>query len=100
LFIAGTVATNDRGEVVGKGDIKAQTKQALENIKAVIEAAGGTLQDVTKATVYLTDLGGYSGMNEVYKTYFSTDPPARATVRTDLVSPDFMIEIEAIAVIG
>jgi len=100
LFIAGTVATNSKGEIVGKGDIKAQTRQTLENIKAVIEAVGGTMRDVTRTTVYLTDFSNYAGMNEVYKTYFPSDPPARATVRADLVSPDFLIEIEATAVLG
>lgn len=100
LYIAGTVASNERGEIVGKGDIKAQTRQVLENIKAVIEAAGGTLRDVTRTTVYVTNLTNYPGMNEVYKTYFPTDPPARATVHAGLVNPDYLVEIEATAVIG
>jgi len=100
LFIGGAVATNERGEIVGKGDIKAQARQALENIKAIVEAAGGTLRDVTRTTVYLTDLGNYNGMNEVYRTYFPVEPPARATVRVDLANPEFLIEIEATAVLG
>ena len=99
LFIGGAVATNERGEIVGKGDIKAQARQALENIKAIVEAAGGTLRDVTRTTVYLTDLANYNGMNEVYRTYFPVEPPARATVRVDLANPDFLIEIEATAVL-
>jgi 2-iminobutanoate/2-iminopropanoate deaminase len=85
---------------VGKGDIRAQTRQALENIKALVEAAGGTLMDVTQLTVYLTDLANGSGMNEVYRTYFPVDPPARATVRVDLGHPDFLVEIQGTAVIG
>jgi 2-iminobutanoate/2-iminopropanoate deaminase len=100
LFIGGAVATNERGEIVGKGDIKAQARQALENIKAIVEAAGGTLRDVTRTTVYLTDLASYNGMNEVYRTYFPVEPPARATVRVDLANPEFLIEIEATAVLG
>ena len=100
LFVAGTIATNEHGEVVGKGDIKVQTRQVLENIKAVVEEAGGTLADVTRTTVYLTDYAHYSGMNEVYSSYFSTDPPARATVRVSLRNPDVFIEIEATAVLG
>jgi 2-iminobutanoate/2-iminopropanoate deaminase len=99
LFIGGAVATNERGEIVGKGDIKAQARQALENIKAIVEAAGGTLRDVTRTTVYLTDLGNYNGMNEVYRTYFPVELPARATVRVDLANPEFLIEIEATAVL-
>lgn len=100
LFIGGAVATNDHGEIAGKGDIRAQTRQALENIKAIVETAGGTLGDVTRTTVYLTDLANYTGMNEVYRTYFPVEPPARATVRVDLANPDFLIEIEATAVLG
>lgn len=100
LYLSGLVATNERGEIVGKGDIRAQTRQVLENMKSLVEAAGGTLQDVTQATVYITDLGNFSGMNEVYQTYFPVDPPARATVRVGLVNPDFLVEIQSTAVIG
>src|SRR5574341_1261826 len=70
LFIGGAVAMNERGGIVGKGDIRMQTRQALENIKSLVETAGGTMRDVTKMTVYLTDLENYAGMNEVYRTYF------------------------------
>jgi 2-iminobutanoate/2-iminopropanoate deaminase len=100
LYTYGAVAFNARGELVGKGDIRAQTRQALDNVKALVEAAGGTMQDVTQTTVYLTDLQNGPGMNEVYASYFPVDPPARATVRVDLGHPDFLIEIQAIAVIG
>jgi reactive intermediate/imine deaminase len=100
LYIHGAVAFNDRGEIVGKGDIRAQTKQALENIKALVEEAGGSLIDVAQTTVYLTDFADGPGMNEVYRTYFPVDPPARATVRVGLGHPDFLIEIQATAVIG
>jgi len=99
LYIGGAVAHDARGQLVGKGDIRAQTRQALENIKALVEAAGGTLLDVTRTTVYLTDLANYAGMNEVYGTYFPVDPPSRATVRVDLGNPDFLVEIQATAVV-
>jgi len=100
LFIGGAVALNERGMIVGRGDIRVQTRQALENIKALVEAAGGSLRDVTRATVYLTDLDNYAGMNEIYGQYFAVEPPARATVRVDLANPDFLVEIEATAVLG
>ena len=99
LFVAGTVSINEHGELVGKGDIKTQTKQVLENIKKVIEAAGGTMQDVTRTRVFLTDFSNHAGMNEVYRTYFPVDPPARSTVRVGLANPDYLIEIEATAVL-
>jgi len=100
LYIHGAVALNERGEIVGKGDIRAQTRQALENIRALVEAAGGSLLDVTQATVYLTDFADAPGMNEVYRSYFPVDPPARATVRVGLGHPDFLIEIQSTAVVG
>lgn len=100
LFLHGAVAFDEHGKLVGKGDIRAQTRQALENIKALVEAAGGTMQDVTQTTVFLTDFKNGADMNEVYRIYFPVDPPARATVRVELGHPDFLIEIQAIAVIG
>ena len=100
LFIGGAVALDEHREIVGRGNIREQTRQALENMKAIVEAAGGSLRDVTRTTVYLTDLANYDGMNEVYRTYFPVEPPARATVRVDLANPAFLIEIEATAVLG
>ncbi len=100
LFVGGAVGLNANGELVGRGDIRAQTRQALENIKALVEAAGGTLRDVAQTTVYLTDLAHYAPMNEIYAGYFPVEPPARATVRVDLANRDFLIEITAVAVLG
>lgn len=100
LFIGGAVATDAKGEIVGRGDIRLQTRQALENVRALVEAAGGTLADVAQTTVYLTDVANYGAMNEVYGTYFPTDPPTRATVRADLANPDFLIEITAVAILA
>jgi len=99
LYIGGAVAHDARGQLVGRGDIRAQTMQALENIKALVEAAGGTLLDITRTTVYLTDLANYAGMNEVYGTYFPVEPPSRATLRVDLANPEFLVEIQATAVV-
>jgi reactive intermediate/imine deaminase len=99
VFFAGLVATNEKGELIGKGDIRAQTRQILENMKIVAETAGCSLKDVTKTTVYLTDFANYAGMNEIYGQYFPQDPPARATVGAALINPDFLIEIDAYAVI-
>jgi reactive intermediate/imine deaminase len=99
VFVAGIVALDASGNIVGKGDIKAQTRQVLENIKELVAAAGGTLSDVTKTTVYLTDFGNYASMNEVYREYFANSPPARATVKVELFNPSFLVEIDAIAVV-
>lgn len=99
LFVAGIVAMDVSGNIVGDGDIKAQTRQVLESIKELVGSAGATLSDVTKTTVYLTDFGNYAGMNEVYREYFAEAPPARATVKVELLNPRFLVEIDAIAVV-
>lgn len=100
IFTAGCVALNEKGEMVGRGDIAAQTKQTLENIKRILENAGATLDDVVKTTVFLTDLRHYDKMNEVYGEYFKDKRPARSTVKAELALEGLLIEIEAIAVKG
>ena len=100
VFVAGQAALDAAGTVVGEGDIRRQTEQTLENIRLTLEAAGATLDDVVKTTVYLTDVAYYGGMNEVYRRYFPVNPPARATLLTGLVVQGLLVEIEAIAVIG
>ncbi len=100
VFVSGMVSLNAKGEIVGRGDIGAQTRQVLDNVQAVIEAAGAKMTDIAKTTVYITDLANFAAMNEIYKSYFSTEPPARATVKADLVNKDFLVEIDAFAVIG
>jgi reactive intermediate/imine deaminase len=97
IFLAGNAALNSEGKLVGEGDIRAQTEQTLANLKAAVEAAGGTLDDIVKTTVYLNDVGNYAGMNEVYGRYFPNDPPARATLITGFVVDKMLVEIEAIA---
>jgi len=100
VFCAGLVATDKAGNVVGVNDIKAQTRQILENMREVLTAGGASFADVTKTTVYLTDIANYGGMNEVYREFFLKEPPARATVKADLLNKDFLIEIDAFAVPG
>ncbi len=96
LFVAGQLPINPAtGEV--KGDIKIQTRQSLENIRAILTAAGASMQDVVKTTVYLKDLNDFSSMNEAYKDFFSTDPPARACVEVSNLGRGSLIQIEAIA---
>jgi aminoacrylate peracid reductase len=100
VFVAGMLALNEKGEMVGRGDIRTQTRQVLENVKAMVEAGGGKMSDIAKTTVYITDMANFAAMNEVYKSYFPSEPPARATVKADLVNKDFLVEIDAFAVIG
>lgn len=79
--------------------IAAQTEQALENLKAVLEAAGSSLEHVVKVNVYLANVEDYEGMNTVYRRYFPTERPARATVGSKLVRPDLLVEIEMVALL-
>jgi len=96
IFVSGSGGFVDKDGRELKG-IEAQTKQCLENIKQVLEAAGSSLSDVVKTTIFLVNTSDFTQMNEVYKKYFSKDRPARSTVVTGLVRPDMLIEIECIA---
>ena len=102
VFVSGQVSRNAQGETVGKGDIKAQTRQTLENVKAVLEVAGATMDDVCKVTVFVTNLEEhFSQIHEVRAQYFKTDYPASTLVEVKaLANKDLLIEIEAIAVIA
>jgi len=98
LFVSGQIPIDPKtGEVV-KGGIKEQTRQVLENIKAVLEAASYTLNDVTMAFVFLADMNMFPEYNEVYAQYFKEKPPARVTVQAARLPRDVLIEIAVIAV--
>ena len=100
VFVSGQVARNAQGELVGKGDVKAQTRQVLENVKAVLETAGATMDDVVKVTVFVTNVEDhYTAIHEARAEFWQTDFPASTMVEvSSLVSKDMLIEIEAIAV--
>ena len=80
------------------GDIRAQTARVLENVKAVLEAAGASLDRVVKTTVFLADMNDFAAMNEVYATFFSENKPARSTVQAAHLPRDARVEIEVIAI--
>ena len=79
--------------------IEAQTTQTLENLKAVLEAAGTSLEYVVKATVYLANIQDFEAMNQVYRRYFPTNPPARTTVGVKLAREDLLVEMEMVALL-
>lgn len=96
LFTAGAVGQDVSGKV--PADIREQTRHVLENLKAVLAAAGTDLNHVLKVTVFLTDMNEFAAMNEVYRSYFSGDLPARSTIGvTALARPELRVEIEMIA---
>lgn len=97
VYVSGTLALDSEGKTVGIGDVKAQTRHVIESIKSVLEAAGGSLRDITFNHIFLADLKDYAAMNEVYREYFPSDQPARYCIRADLVKPEFLVEIASIA---
>jgi enamine deaminase RidA (YjgF/YER057c/UK114 family) len=91
----------DRDGRLAVGDVRAQTQQALDNIRALIEEAGGTMDDVVKCTVYVTDRADWQPMNEVYFKNFTRDPPHRVScIVSGLGSPECLVEIDATAYLG
>ena len=97
IFTAGQVGWNHKGELVGIGDVRAQTRQVLKNIKSILAEGGATFSDVVKCNVYLADIRHFQVMNEEFARAFPTEPPARTTVQAALAEPEMLVEIEAIA---
>ena len=97
LFGSGQIAIDPAtGELV-RGDIKAQTRRVMENIKAILESSGYTLKDVVKVTVFLKNIEDFKDFNEVYGEYFREGPPARTTVEVSRLPKDVLIEVDFIA---
>jgi 2-iminobutanoate/2-iminopropanoate deaminase len=97
VFVSGQLALRpDHGEIVGDS-IEEQTEQVFTNLKAILEAAGSGLDRLVKTTVFLTDLGDFAGMNEVYARHVGEVPPARATIEVSALPSGAKVEIEAIA---
>ena len=97
LFTAGQIPLDpDTMEIVGNTAAE-QTRQALTNARAILEAAGYTLADVVKATVFIRDMGEFGNINEVYQTFFTTEPPARSVVEVSRLPKDVLVEIEIVA---
>lgn len=97
VFLSGQIPAHPQtGELV-TGDIQAQCVRVLENLKLVLDAAGLTLEDLVKTTVFLKNMGDFAKMNETYGSYFKNAPPARTTVEVARLPRDVQIEIEAIA---
>jgi 2-iminobutanoate/2-iminopropanoate deaminase len=97
LFASGQVALDPRNNEFIGGDIRQQTERAMENIKAVVEAAGSNLHHIVKTTVFLKDMNDFAAMNEAYGKYFTAAPPARSTVQVARLPKDALVEIEVIA---
>jgi 2-iminobutanoate/2-iminopropanoate deaminase len=100
LYTAGQIAiVASTGKLI-EGDIKAQTRQTVKNLEAVLIAGGASLSSVVKTTVYLKDMNEFSAMNEEYAEFFGSSAPARSTVEVARLPRDVRVEIEAVAVVG
>ena len=97
LFISGQVGVNPKTKTMVNGSIEAQTRQTLQNIGAILGAAGLSFEKVVKVTVFLADMKDFIKMNNVYATYFKTNTPARTAVQAQLPVADAVVEIDAIA---
>jgi len=99
VFISGQIPLHPQtGEIVGETAAE-QARQVLQNLQAVLQAAGASLQNVVKTTIFLTDLGQFAAVNAVYAEFFPHDPPARSTVQVAALPRGVQVEIEAVAVV-
>src|SRR5882672_1212988 len=100
VFISGMTSRRADGSIAGVGDIEAQTRQVCENLKSAVEAAGGTMDDICRVDVYVRNMEHFDKIHKVRREYFKAPPPASTMVEvTKMTSPDYLIEISAIAVI-
>jgi len=97
IFTAGQVAFDPATGQIVEGDVARQTARVMENLKAIVEAGGSSLDQAVKATVYLKDMNDFAAMNEVYVRYFPKNPPARTTVEVARLPKDLRVEIDLIA---
>jgi 2-iminobutanoate/2-iminopropanoate deaminase len=97
LFCSGQIALDPASGQMVAGDVRAQADRVLRNLQGVVEAAGGTLRNVVKTTIYLKSIDDFPVVNEVYATFFPADPPARSTVQAARLPKDALVEIEAVA---
>ena len=98
IYVSGTLAQGPDGVIVGNGDIAAQTRRIIERMREVLGAAGSSLDQVVAVTVYLKSAADFAAMNDVYKTFWTANPPTRTTVITGLVLPDALVEMSMVAV--
>jgi reactive intermediate/imine deaminase len=100
VYISGQIAHDKTGRLVGPGDAKSQGEQVYQNIKAIVESCGGTMQNIVRITTYVTSLAYRSIMVEIRAKYFPKDPPASTfLVVSSLADPAFLVEVDAIAVL-
>ncbi len=100
LYLSGQVGALPGTRQLAAGGVAAETRQAMENIRQVLEYAGSSLNQVVKCTVFLLNISDYAAMNEVYASFFESDPPARSTLAASGLALGAQVEIECIALVG
>ncbi|NOY05863.1 MAG: RidA family protein [Chlorobi bacterium] len=98
LFVSGQLGLDPASGAFAADDVAGQTRQALANMRAILEAGGFTMEDVARCTVFLKSMDDFAAMNEVYATFFPSDPPSRAAVEVSRLPKDALVEITCIAV--
>jgi 2-iminobutanoate/2-iminopropanoate deaminase len=99
VFVSGQIPIDDRGQLISD-DIEEQTRRVMQNLSAILTASGTTFEAVVKTTIYLTDLHDFAAVNSVYAGYFSSEPPARATVQVAALPKGARVEIDAVACVS
>lgn len=97
VFVSGQIPIDPATQQIVPGDVAAQTDRVFKNLSGILEAAGSSLEKVVRAGVYLKNMGDFAAMNEVYGRYFTSAPPARATVEVSRLPKDVLVEIDVIA---
>ena len=97
IFVSGQGCINPATGKLELGDVRSETKRTFENLRAILQAAGSSLDDVTKCNVYLRDINDFAAMNEVYQTFFAAPFPARTTIQAGALPGGIAVEIECIA---
>lgn len=100
LFCSGQIPLDPATNQVVAGDVQAQTKQVMENIRGVLKAAGADFKHVVKTTIFLKSMGDFPLVNEIYGSYFSSEPPARSTVEVARLPKDVSVEVEVLVHLG
>jgi aminoacrylate peracid reductase len=100
VYVSGTLAIGPDGKSLHVGDMKAQTRYVIEQIKAALEAAGASLEDIAYNMIFIKRVSDYAALNEIYGEYFGKKPPARYCIISELVRDEFLVEISSVAHIG
>lgn len=101
VFCSGQIPIDPTtGEIVGASDVRVQAKRVMDNLAAVLAAAGSSFEAVVKTTIFLADMGDFAAVNEIYGGYFKANPPARATIQVAGLPKASLVEIECVAIAG